>query len=141
MSTFFLDPRGFIILNACYNVTSLIIPFLAEYVKSPIFKKNNMNPIATRITILACPNPNHPVHIGTGSISTHPIPDPCDVHLQETMPSYIIVGKYLLSILTEEICVNTTPDVFDNYDDTSAIVAEFRQQFAAYTCQEMPFIL
>ena len=137
--TFFLDPCGFIILNACYHVTSLIIPFLAGYVKSPIFKKKNMNPIATCITIPTCPNPNHPVHIRTGSISTHPAPDPHDVHLWETMPSYIVVGKYLLGILTE-IRANTTPDVFDNYNDTSAIVAEFCHQFAAYTCQEMPFI-
>ena len=55
------------------------------------------------------------------------------------MPSYVVVGKYLLGILMEEIRANTTPAVFDDYDDTSGIVAEFRRQFAAYTCQEMPF--
>ena len=68
-----------------------------------------------------------------------PAPDPRNAHLRETMPSYVVVGKYLLGLLTEEIRTNSAPDVFNNYDDAESIVADFRRQFAAYTCQEMPF--
>jgi hypothetical protein len=67
-------------------------------------------------------------------------PDPCDAYLYETMPAYVIVGKYLLAVLMEEICANTTPQVCDRYDSTESIVNAFRRQFALYMCQEPPFI-
>jgi hypothetical protein len=56
------------------------------------------------------------------------------------MPTYVVAGKYLVTILTEEIRANTTPEVFNKYDSTESIVNAFRRQFAAYTCQEPPFI-
>ena len=68
------------------------------------------------------------------------VPDPRNAYLRETMPSYIIVGKYLLSLLMEEIRTNSVPDVFNNYDDTESIVADFRRQFVAYTYQDQPFL-
>jgi len=52
-------------------------------------------------------------------------PDPCNAHLHETMPAYIVAGKYLLMILMEEICLNTTPEVFNNYDLTERIINAF----------------
>jgi len=45
-----------------------------------------------------------------------------------------------VTILTEEIHVNTTPEVFDKYDLTEIIVKAFCRKFAVYTCQEPPFI-
>jgi hypothetical protein len=66
--------------------------------------------------------------------------DPCNAHLRETMPAYIVVGKYLLTILVEEIRSNTMPKVFNDYDSTESIINTFRKQFALYTCQEPPFI-
>ena len=45
-----------------------------------------------------------------------------------------------MTILTEEIHVNTTPEVFDKYDLTEIIVKAFCRKFAVYTCQEPPFI-
>jgi hypothetical protein len=56
------------------------------------------------------------------------------------IPRYVVVGgKYYLGLLTEEIRTNSAPDVFNNHDDAESIVADFRRQFVAYTCQEMPF--
>jgi len=57
-------------------------------------------------------------------------PNPCNTHLHETMPAYIITGKYLLMILMEEICSNTTPEVFNNYDSTERVINAFHKQFA-----------
>src|SRR5882672_6918231 len=93
-----------------------------------------MNPISLQTTIsarLMAPK------TGTAPPSA---PDPCDAHLRETMPAYIVAGKYLLAILTEEIRENTTPEVFNKYDSTESIINAFRRQFASYTCQEPPFI-
>jgi hypothetical protein len=93
-----------------------------------------MNPISLRRTIS--------VHLTVPKTGTAPplAPDPRDVHLRETMPAYIVVGKYLLTILMEEIRSNTKPEVFNNYDSTESIINAFRKQFASYTCQEPPFI-
>jgi hypothetical protein len=66
--------------------------------------------------------------------------DPRDAHLRETMPAYLVAGKYLLGVLMEEIRANTTPEVFDTFDSTESIVNAFRRQLAAYTYQEPPFI-
>jgi len=96
-----------------------------------------MNPISACIIIPARPDPNRANH-GTNSISP-PVADPCDTYLRKTMPSYSIVGKYLLGVLMEEIHANTTPLVFNSYNDAESIVAHFRHQFTAYTCQELPF--
>jgi len=96
-----------------------------------------MNPVSAHITIPARPDPNRTSH-GTKFI-TPPVSDPRDTYLCETMPSYSIVGKYLLGVLMEEIRANTTPLVFNSYDDAESIVARFRHQFATYTCQELPF--
>lgn len=40
----------------------------------------------------------------------------------------------------EEIRANSAPNVFNNYDDTDGIVADFRRQLIAYTYQEIPFL-
>jgi hypothetical protein len=120
-----------------FIINTLSLVSTTGYIKSLIFKLKNTNPVSIRITIPARPNPNHTNH-RTDSI-VPPAPDPRDAHLRETMPSYGVVGKYLLGLLTEEIHANTTPDVFDNYDDADSIVADFCQQFTAYTCQELPF--
>ena len=104
------------------------------YIKSPIFKRRNMNPISLRTTITT--------HLTVPKTGTAPplAPDPRDAHLRETMPAYIVAGKYLLTILMEEIRSNTTPEVFNNYESTESIINTFRKQFASYTCQEPPFI-
>ena len=67
-------------------------------------------------------------------------PNPRDALLRETMPAYSVAGKYLLTVLMEEIRSNTTPEVFNNYNSTESIISAFREQFALYTCQEPPFI-
>lgn len=61
-------------------------------------------------------------------------PDLCDAHLRETMPAYSVAGKYLLTVLMEEIRSTTTPEVFNSYDSTESIISAFRGQFALYTC-------
>jgi hypothetical protein len=93
-----------------------------------------MNPISLQTTISA--------RLTAPKTGTAPplAPDPRDTHLRETMPAYIVAGKYLLAILTEEIRTNTTPEVFNKYDSTESIINAFRRQFASYTCQEPPFI-
>jgi hypothetical protein len=65
--------------------------------------------------------------------------DPRDSHLRMSMPAYLVTGKYLLTLLMEEIRANTTPEVFDEYNSTDSIVDAFRRQLAAYTYQESPF--
>jgi hypothetical protein len=65
--------------------------------------------------------------------------DPRDSHLRVSMPAYLVTGKYLLTLLMEEIRANTTPEVFDEYNSTDSIVDAFRRQLAAYTYQESPF--
>jgi hypothetical protein len=57
------------------------------------------------------------------------------------MPAYTVVGKYLVGLLIEEIRANTTPEVFNLYNDSDVILDMFHQQFAAYTSQELPFML
>jgi hypothetical protein len=128
LSTFLLDPRSS--LSILHWATTDIF---SGYIKSPIFKRRNMNPISLRTTISMHSIPK------TGT--AFPLaPDPRDAHLRETMPAYIVAGKYLLTILMEEIRSNTTPEVFNNYDSTESIINAFRKQFALYTCQEPPFI-
>jgi hypothetical protein len=56
------------------------------------------------------------------------------------MPAYLVAGKYLLTLLMEEICSTTASEVFNSYDSTESIVNAFHKQFASYTCQEPPFI-
>ena len=77
--------------------------------------------------------------MGTNT-TLNPAPDPCDAQLHGTMPTYVIAGKYLVTILTEEIHMNMTLEVFDKHDSTESIVKASCRQFAAYTCQELPFI-
>jgi len=105
------------------------------YIKSPIFKRKTVNTISLQTTI--------PGRSTGPKMTTTPPAAPnlaCDAHLRETMPAYVIVGKYLLAVLMEEIRANTTPEVFDRYDSTESIVNAFHRQFALYTCQEPPFI-
>ena len=92
-----------------------------------------MNLISLQTTI-----PAHSTVTKTGTIPL--APDPHDTHLRETMPAYIISGKYLLTILMEEISANTTPEVFDKYDSTESIINAFCRQFTSYTYQEPPFL-
>jgi len=129
LSTFFLDPRSSLLI--LHWATTDIF---SGYIKSPIFKRRNMNPISLRTTVSA--------HSTVPKTGTAPplAPDPRDAHLRETMPAYIVAGKYLLTILMEEIRSNTTPEVFNNYESTESIINAFRKQFASYTCQELPFI-
>jgi len=96
-----------------------------------------MNPVSAHITIPARPDPNCANH-GTNFIAP-PVSDLRDNYLHETMPSYSIVGKYLLGVLMEEIHANTTLLVFNSYNDVESIVARFCHQFATYTCKELPF--
>jgi len=96
-----------------------------------------MNPVSAHITIPVHPDPNCANH-GTNFIAP-PVSDLHDTYLHETMPSYSIVRKYLLGVLMEEIHANTTPLVFNSYDDVESIVARFHHQFTTYTCQELPF--
>ncbi len=76
----------------------------------------------------------------TAPLASNWVSDPRDTHLRETMPAYIVVGKYLLALLMEEIRSNWVPEVFNNYDSTESIIDAFRKQFTLYTCQEPPFV-
>ena len=92
-----------------------------------------MNLILLQTTISTRPTvPN----MGTTPLA----PDPCNTHLHETMPAYIVARKYLLTILIEEICANMTPEVFNKYESTECIINAFHRQFASYTYQEPPFL-
>ena len=57
-----------------------------------------------------------------------PVPDLRDTHLRETMPAYLVAGKYLLTLLMEEICSTTASEVFNSYDSTESIVNAFHKQ-------------
>ena len=100
--------------------------------------QKNPNPISLRTTSPTRPGPTD--SIMHAAADPRPAPDPRNVYLRETMPSYVVVGKYLLGLLTVEIRTNSVPEVFNNYDDAESIIADFRQQFTAYACQEMPFV-
>ena len=95
--------------------------------------QKNPNPISLRTTIPARPGPTD--SIMHAAADPGPAPDPRNVYLRETMPSYVVVGKYLLGLLTVEIRTNSVPEVFNNYDDAESIIADFCQQFTAYACQ------
>jgi hypothetical protein len=118
----------------------LDLHFFTGHIKSPIFTQKNTNPISLRTTIPALRDVNRARTDLITHAAADPVLDPRDAYLRETMPSYVVVGKYLLSLLTVEIRVNSVPDVFNNYEDAESIVLDFRRQFAAYTCQEMPFV-
>ena len=96
-----------------------------------------MNPISAHITIPENPDPNCTNH--RTKFIAPPVGDPCDTYLHKTMPSYRIVGKYLLGVLMDKIHANTTPLVFNSYNDAESIVSHFHHQFTTYTCQELPF--
>lgn len=102
--------------------------------------QKNTNPISLRTTIPARLDVNHAQNDLIVHPAADPTPDPRNIYLRETMPSYVVVGKYLLGLLKEEIRINSVPDVFNSYDDADSIVEDFRLQFTAYTCQEMPFV-
>jgi hypothetical protein len=132
LSTFFLDPC--LSIPSLYSMTTDIRHVFEGYIKSPISKQKTVNPILMQTTI-----PGHST--GPKTTTTLPAtPDPCDTHLRETMPAYVVIGKYLLAVLMEEIHVNTTPEVFDRYNSMESIVNVFHRQFALYMCQEPPFI-
>jgi hypothetical protein len=108
------------------------VVFFVGYIKSPIFRLKNTNPLSLSTTIPSHAKP-------TPGLADPAAPDPRDIQFCETMPSYVLVGKYLVELLKEEIRANTVPEVFDGYEDTESIINDFRQQFAAYTSQEPPF--
>ena len=134
VSTFFLDPHALSIF-VMVNILTWYSP--TGYIKSPIFRLKNMNPISAHITIPACPDPNCTNH-GANFIAP-PVRNLHDTYLCKTMPSYSIVRKYLLGVLMEEICAKTTLLVFNSYEDVESIVSCFHHQFTTYTCQELPF--
>lgn len=109
-----------------------MLTFHLGYVKSPIFKRKQVNPLSLSVTIPS-------TYPQTPSSSSR-LSDPRDKVLRDTIPAYTVVGKYLLERLSIEVEHNTHPKIFNDYESYEDILAAFRQQFLAYTCQDSIFI-
>src|SRR5258708_2958835 len=55
------------------------------------------------------------------------------------MPAFSIVGKYLVKILTEEICSMTHPDIFKKYENAHKIGDAMCAALVGYACQDPEF--
>jgi len=96
-----------------------------EHVKSPLPFRLTANQLCTARNSL--------------SISQTPASNVTDKDLRDSMPAYLKVGIFLLTLLAKELQAGRKDPVFVHYSSGDQILGAFKIQFESYTRQYPPF--